>query len=72
MKIQMISLTVALAIALGMQTYTIYQLNDRISQLSELIGRADNPQMEMSNLPTLNPEKPGCDNSLLQNHIESL
>jgi hypothetical protein len=72
MKNQIIIIVVGLAIALGLQTYTMFQLNDRFNQLSLQMSLAVRPQVEMSKIPTLTPAKPGCDANFFEGHSESL
>ncbi|MGR8999725.1 MAG: Hsp20/alpha crystallin family protein [Gammaproteobacteria bacterium] len=59
-------ITVILAIALGIQGYLMFQLNDRLNQLSGQNKQAGSSQFKIPKLPKLTIPKPGLDDPFSQ------
>lgn len=63
-----IVITAVLVIVLGIQSYMMLQLNDRLNQLSGQEKQAGSPQIKIPKLPDLNFPKPGLDDELFKDH----
>jgi HSP20 family molecular chaperone IbpA len=57
----MVAIAIALVIALGIQSYVMYQLNNSLKQLIGQENRAGSPQAKIPKLPNLTLPKPGSD-----------
>jgi HSP20 family protein len=63
-----IALAAVLVIILGIQAYMIFQLNDRLNQLSGQENQAGSPQLKIPTLPNLPFPGKGQDNELFKDH----
>jgi HSP20 family protein len=62
------AIAAVLVIILGIQAYMIFQLNDRLKQLSGQENQASSPQIKTPKLPNLTFPKSGPDDELLKDH----
>jgi HSP20 family protein len=63
-----VAIAAVLVIVLGIQTYLIFQLNHRISQMRAQENQAGIPQIKIPKLPNLTFPKPTPDDQLLKDH----
>ena len=63
-----VAIAAVLAIALGIQSYMMFRLNDRLNQLSGQENQAGSPQIKIPKLPHLTLPKPGSDAELFKDY----
>ena len=61
-----VAIAAVLIVVLGVQAYMIFQLNDRLKQLSGPENQAGSPQIKLPKLPNLTFPKPGQDDELFK------
>lgn len=61
-----VAIAAGLVIVLGIQAYMIFQLNDRLKQLSGPENQAGSPQIKLPKLPDLTFPKPGQDDEIFK------
>jgi len=61
-----VAIAVVLVIVLGIQSYVMLQLNDRLNQLSGQSNQVGSPQIKIPKLPNLTFPKPGQDDELFK------
>ncbi|MDD1614646.1 MAG: hypothetical protein LUP98_08340 [Methylococcaceae bacterium] len=63
-----VAIAAVLVIVLGIQSYIMFRLNDRLNQLSGQENQAGSPQIKIPKLPNLTFPKPGQDDELFKDH----
>lgn len=58
-----VSVAAVLVIVLGVQTYMVFKLNDRLNQLSEQKGQPDSFQLKIPKLPLIPPKPDANDDN---------